>query len=453
MMGFAVTQHRFPKWIVTAHIHTNLMLENNHLALGDASNFCLNIIPAPSKTLLGLWINSNKSKKLSSSRLLQLNFGPQHPAAHGVLRLIIFLDGEYIVKADPHIGLLHRGTEKLIEYKPFIQSVPYFDRLDYVSMMVQEHAYCLAIETLLKCSIPKRAQYIRVLFSELTRLLNHLLAVTTHALDVGAITPFFWAFEEREKIFEFYERVSGAWMHANYFRPGGLSVDLPIGLLIDIYKFIKSFADRLDELEELLTSNWIWKKWLIDVGIVNKFNALNLGFSGPMLRGSGIPWDLRLIEKYEVYSTVPFTVPYGHHGDCYDRYLIRMEEMRQSIILIEEILNYIPVGDIKIDDFKIISPSWAKMKKDMESLIHHFKLYTEGFSVPEDETYVSIEAPKGEFGVFLKSDNSNLPARCHIKAPGFLHLAGLNNMIAGHLLADLVAVIGTQDIVFGEIDR
>jgi len=391
--------------------------------------------------------------KLTSTWLLQLNFGPQHPAAHGVLRLIIFLDGETVIKVDPHIGLLHRGTEKLIEYKPYIQSVPYFDRLDYVSMMIQEHAYCLAIEHLLKTSIPKWAQYIRVLFSELTRLLNHLLAVTTHALDVGAITPFFWAFEEREKIFEFYERVSGARMHANYFWPGGLSLDLPINLLTDIYAFIKVFADWLDELEDLLSANWIWWKWLIGVGVVSHKKALSMGFSGPMLRGSGIPWDLRVIENYEIYTIVPFNIPFGQNGDCYDWYLIWMEEMRQSLLAIEVCLNYIPLGDIKTEDAKIISPSWAKMKKDMESLIHHFKLYTEGFAVPADDNYISIEAPKGEFGVFLRSDNTNLPYRCHIKSPGFLHLASLNEMITGHLLADLVTVIGTQDIVFGEIDR
>lgn len=391
--------------------------------------------------------------KLIKTRLLELNFGPQHPAAHGVLRLIVFLDGEYIVKADPHIGLLHRGTEKLIEYKPFIQSVPYFDWLDYVSMMVQEHAYCLSLEQLLKCSLPKRAQSIWVLFSELTRLLNHLLAITTHALDVGAITPFFWGFEEREKIFEFYERVSGAWMHANYFWPGGVSLDLPMGLVGDIHSFIGFFCDRLDELEELLTTNWIWKKWLIDVGIVPYKSALTMGFSGPMLRGSGVAWDIRFFEPYENYSTLPFYIPFGHNGDCYDWYLIWMEEMRQSVSLVKECLDYLPSGPIRIEDFKIISPGWAKMKKDMEALIHHFKLYTEGFSIPEDDTYISIEAPKGELGVFIRTDNSNLPYRCHIKSPGFLHLSGLNEMVSGHLLADLVAVIGTQDIVFGEIDR
>lgn len=396
---------------------------------------------------------NDKSVWLTVTKVLQLNFGPQHPAAHGVLRLIIFLDGEYIIKVDPHIGLLHRGTEKLIEYKPYIQSIPYFDWLDYVSMMSQEHAYCLAIESLLKCSIPKRAQYIRVLFSELTWMLNHLLALTTHALDVGAITPFFWAFEEWEKLFEFYERVSGAWMHANYFWPGGVVLDLPIGLLDDIFSFVKLFADRIDEIEELLSGNWIWKKRLIDVGIVTSKKALNFGFSGPMIRGSGLPWDIWVFEPYEVYSDLSFMIPFGLNGDCYDWFLIRVEEMRQSIIIVDECLKYIPFGDTWLDDSKIIAPSRSKMKKDMESLIHHFKLYTEGFSIPKDETFVSIEAPKGEFGVFLRSDGTNLPYRCHIKPPGLLHLSSLNEMVKGHLLADLVTIIGTQDIVFGEIDR
>jgi NADH dehydrogenase (ubiquinone) Fe-S protein 2 len=391
--------------------------------------------------------------KLTTTWLLQLNFGPQHPAAHGVLWLIIFLDGEYIVKADPHIGLLHRGTEKLIEYKPFIQNVPYFDRLDYVSMMIQEHVYCLALEHLMKCSIPKRAQYIRVIFSELTRLLNHILAITTHALDVGAITPFFWGFEEWEKIFEFYEWVSGAWMHANYFWPGGISLDLPLGLINDVHVFIKFFTDRLDELEDLLTCNRIWKQRLVDIGVVPYNKALGMGFSGPMLRGSGVPWDLWLIEKYEVYALTPFQVPYGHFGDCYDWYLIWIEEMWQSILIIVNLLNFIPQGDVRMDDYKIIAPGWAKMKYDMESLIHHFKLYTEGFSIAADDGYISLEAPKGEFGVFIQTDNTNLAKRCHIKSPGLLHLASLNDMAKGHLLADLVAIIGTQDIVFGEIDR
>jgi len=398
-------------------------------------------------------LSINKKIKLTATWVLQLNFGPQHPAAHGVLRLIIFLDGEYIIKVDPHIGLLHWGTEKLIEYKPYIQNVPYFDWLDYVSMMVQEHVYCLGVEQLLKCSVPRRAQFIWILFSELTWLLNHILAITTHALDVGAITPFFWGFEEREKVFEFYEWVSGAWMHANYFRPGGVILDLPLGLIKDIYFFIWDFADRLDELEELLSGNWIWKKWLINIGVVSHKNAMNMGFSGPMLRGSGVPWDLWLIEKYEIYSYLPFQIPYGVNGDCYDRYLIWMEEMWQSILALETCLNFMPLGATRVEDSKVIVSGRAKMKKDMEALIHHFKLYTEGFSIPKDECYVSIEAPKGELGVFLRSDNSNLPYRCHIKSPGFLHLAGLNDMVTGHLLADLVTVIGTQDIVFGEIDR
>ena len=405
------------------------------------------------QSLLSRSYRNEKGFWLTVTKVLQLNFGPQHPAAHGVLRLIIFLDGEYILKVDPHIGLLHRGTEKLIEYKPYIQSVPYFDWLDYVSMMSQEHAYCLAIELLLKCSTTYRSQYVRVLFSELTWLLNHLLALTTHALDVGAITPFFWAFEEREKLFEFYEWVSGARMHANYFWPGGVILDLPIGILEDIYMFIKVFADWIDEIEELLSNNWIWWKRLIDVGIVTSKFALDFGFSGPMIRGSGIPWDLWLLEPYEVYTDVFFQIPFGVNGDCYDWFLIWVEEMRQSILIVEDCLQYIPFGDIRVNDYKIIAPSWAKIKKDMESLIHHFKLYTEGFSIPEDEVYMSIEAPKGEFGVFLWSDGTNLPYWCHIKAPGLLHLAGLNSMVVGHLLADLVTIIGTQDIVFGEIDR
>lgn len=396
---------------------------------------------------------TDRDVKLTSNKLLQLNFGPQHPAAHGVLWLIIFLDGEYIVKVDPHIGLLHRGTEKLIEYKPYIQSIPYFDRLDYVSMMIQEHAYCLVLEQLLKLSIPKRAQFIRVLFSELTWLLNHILAITTHALDVGAITPFFWGFEEWEKIFEFYDWVSGAWMHANYFWPGGVVLDIPIGILTDIYNFIKYFGDRLDELEDMLTNNWIWRKRLIGIGVINLKKAIDMGFSGPMLWGSGLAWDLRIIEKYEVYSNVSVIIPYGSSGDCYDRYLIRMEEMWQSIIAIENCINLLPFGEIKCEDIKIIAPSWSWMKFDMESLIHHFKLYTEGFVIPADQAYISIEAPKGEFGAFVWSNNTNLPEWCHIKSPGFIHLSGLNEMIRGHLLADLVTVIGTQDIVFGEIDR
>eukprot|EP00003_Mantamonas_plastica_P016683 TRINITY_DN2784_c0_g1_i1.p1 TRINITY_DN2784_c0_g1~~TRINITY_DN2784_c0_g1_i1.p1 ORF type:complete len:400 (-),score=-136.51 TRINITY_DN2784_c0_g1_i1:313-1512(-) len=392
----------------------------------------------------------NFEKKIKN---LTMNFGPQHPAAHGVLRLVLELDGEVVERADPHIGLLHRGTEKLIEYKTYVQSVPYFDRLDYVSMMAQEHAYVLAVEKLLKCTLPKRAQYIRVLFDEITRILNHLLAVTTHALDVGAMTPFLWAFEEREKLMEFYERVSGARMHAAYYRPGGVAQDLPIGLCDDIYEFCTQFPTRIDEIEELLTNNRIWKQRLVDIGIVTAEEAMNWGFSGVMVRGSGIHWDLRKAQPYEVYDELDFEVPVGTNGDCYDRYLIRIEEMRQSVKLIIQCLNNMPTGDVKVDDNKITPPKRADMKESMESLIHHFKLFTEGFNVPKGETYTAIEAPKGEFGVFLVSDGSNRPYRCKIKAPGFSHLQGLDFMCKGHMIADAVTMIGTQDIVFGEVDR
>ena len=382
-----------------------------------------------------------------------INFGPQHPAAHGVLRLVLELNGESVIKADPHIGLLHRGTEKLLEYKNYIQGLPYFDRLDYVSMMVQEHAYSLAIEKLLKSTVPLRASYIRVIFSEITRILNHLLALTTHALDVGAMTPFLWGFEEREKLMEFYERVSGARMHAAYIRPGGVSQDLPLGLLNDIYIFIKKFNSRIDELEELLTNNRIWKQRLVDIGVVNYKDALNWGFSGVLLRGSGINWDLRKSNSYEIYSNLNFKIPVGKNGDCYDRYLIRIGEMRESINIIYQCINNIPEGPSKSLDHKLYSPSRKNIKNSMEALIHHFKLYSEGFSVPKGETYTAIEAPKGEFGVLLISNNTNKPYRCHIKAPGFLHLQGLNIMSKGHMLSDVVTIIGTQDIVFGEVDR
>jgi NADH dehydrogenase (ubiquinone) Fe-S protein 2 len=382
-----------------------------------------------------------------------INFGPQHPAAHGVLRLILELQGETITRADPHIGLLHRGTEKLIEYKSYNQALPYFDRLDYVSMMAQEHGYSLAVEKLLKCVVPPRAQYIRVLFCEITRILNHLLAVTTHALDVGALTPFLWGFEEREKLMEFYERVSGARMHAAYIRPGGVATDLPIGLLDDIHLFASQFGSRLDEIEELLSSNRIWKERLSGIGIVTAQDALDLGFSGVMLRGSGIAWDLRVNDPYDCYEDLTVRVPVGRHGDCYDRYLIRIEEMRNSLYLIQEVLNKMPEGFIKIDDRKISAPPRALMKHNMESLIHHFKLFTEGYVVPTGTIYQAVEAPKGEFGIFLVSDKTGRPYRCHIKAPGFLHLQGLDHMSKGHLLADAVTIIGTQDIVFGEVDR
>nr|AGH24359.1 NADH dehydrogenase subunit 7 [Reclinomonas americana ATCC 50283] len=390
------------------------------------------------------------TKKLKN---FTMNFGPQHPAAHGVLRLVLELNGEVVTRADPHIGLLHRGTEKLIEYKTYLQALPYFDRLDYVSMMAQEHAYSLAVEKLLGCEVPKRAAYIRVLFCEITRILNHLLAVTTHALDVGAMTPFLWAFEEREKLMEFYERVSGARMHAAYIRPGGVAQDIPMGLCEDIYKFAKQFGSRIDEMEDVLSGNRIWKQRLVDIGIVTADEALDWGFSGVMLRGSGIAWDLRKTQPYDVYDELEFDVPVGTKGDCYDRYLIRMEEMRQSLKLIMQCLNKMPTGIIKVDDKKISAPSRVDMKDSMESLIHHFKLYTEGYSVPVGETYTAVEAPKGEFGVYLVSDGSSRPYRCKIKAPGFSHLQGLDFMSKGHMIADVVTIIGTQDIVFGEVDR
>nr|BBB45673.1 NADH dehydrogenase subunit 7 [Heterosigma akashiwo] len=395
-------------------------------------------------------------KKSELSRKIKnftINFGPQHPAAHGVLRLVLELNGEVVDRADPHIGLLHRGTEKLIEYKTYIQALPYFDRLDYVSMMTQEHTYVLGIEKLLGCDIPVRAQYIRVLFCEITRILNHLLAVGCHAMDVGAMTPFLWAFEEREKLMEFYERVSGARMHAAYFRPGGVSQDLPLGILDDIYLFSKQFVTRLDEMEEMLTSNRIWKQRLVDIGIVSKKDACDWGFSGVMLRGSTIPWDLRKNQPYEVYDKMEFEVPVGKNGDCYDRYLIRMQEMRESLKIIQQCLNNMPLGPVKLDDHKITSPSRSDMKQSMESLIHHFKLYTEGMVVPAGETYTATEAPKGEFGVYLVSNGTNRPYRCKIKAPGFGHLQALDFMAKGHMIADVVTIIGTQDIVFGEVDR
>ena len=382
-----------------------------------------------------------------------INFGPQHPAAHGVLRLVLEMNGEVVQRADPHVGLLHRGTEKLIEYKNYLQALPYFDRLDYVSMMCQEHAYSLAVEKLLNCDVPLRAQYIRVLFSEITRLLNHLLALTCHAMDVGALTPFLWGFEEREKLMEFYERVSGARMHAAYIRPGGVAQDLPVGLCEDIFKFCQQYASRIDEMEEMLTGNRIWKQRLVDIGVVTADQALDWGFSGVMLRGSGVAWDLRKTQPYDVYNKMNFDIPVGMRGDCYYRYLIRIEEMRQSLRIIMQCINELPQGVIKVDDKKITPPSRSQMKQSMESLIHHFKHYTEGFVVPAGETYTAVEAPKGEFGVFLVSNGTNRPYRCKIRAPGFAHLQGIDFMSRNHMLADVVTIIGTQDIVFGEIDR
>jgi NADH dehydrogenase I D subunit len=394
-----------------------------------------------------------KKELVKEIKNFTLNFGPQHPAAHGVLRLVLELTGEVVERAEPHIGLLHRGTEKLIEYKNYLQALPYFDRLDYVSMLSQEHTYCLAIEKLLNCQIPKRAQYIRVLFAEITRILNHLLAVGCHAMDIGAMTPFLWGFEEREKLMEFYERVSGARMHAAYFRPGGVHTDLPKGLLSDIYLFKEQFKTRLLEIEEMLTENRIWKQRLVDIGVVSLDEALAWGFSGVMLRGSGLEWDLRKSQPYEIYDELDFDILAGTTGDCYDRYLIRLFEMKQSILIIEQCLDNIPFGPIKSSDHKVTPPSRFDIKQSMESLIHHFKFYTNGINIPASETYTGTEAPKGEFGVYLVSNNSNKPYRCKIKAPGFAHLQGLDMMARGHMIADVVTIIGTQDIVFGEVDR
>jgi NADH dehydrogenase (ubiquinone) Fe-S protein 2 len=382
-----------------------------------------------------------------------INFGPQHPAAHGVLRLILELDGEVVKRADAHIGLLHRGTEKLIECKNYLQALPYFDRLDYVSMMAQEHTYSLAIEKIGNIKIPERAQVIRVIFAEITRILNHLLAVGCHAMDVGAMTPFLWAFEEREKLMEFYERVSGARMHAAYIRPGGVSCDIPLGFLDDLHLFISQFNFRLDEIEEMLTGNRIWKERLVDIGVVSAEKAIEWGFSGVMLRGSGISWDIRKSEPYEVYDKISFSIPVGSSGDCYDRYLVRVEEMRQSLKILSEAINMIKPGMIKTDDYKYSPPSRIEMKNSMEAVIHHFKYYTEGFTLPYGETYTCTEAPKGEFGVYLVSNGTDKAYRCKIKAPGFGHLQALDDMSKGHMIADVVTIIGTQDIVFGEIDR
>jgi NADH-quinone oxidoreductase subunit D len=382
-----------------------------------------------------------------------INFGPQHPAAHGVLRLVLELDGEVVDRTDPHIGLLHRGTEKLIEYRPYLQSVGYFDRLDYVSMMCQEHAYVLAIENLLGIEIPKRAQYIRVLFSEITRILNHLLNVTTMALDIGAMTPLLWGFEEREKLMEFYERVSGARMHANYFRPGGVAREMPAGLSDDIRAWMASFPKVLDDIERLLNENRIFRQRTVDIGVVTADEAIDLGFTGPMLRASGVPWDLRKSRPYELYDLMDFDVPVGRHGDCYDRYLVRMAEMRESLKIMAQCLDQMPLGPIKINDYKIVPPPRLELKRSMEALIHHFKLYTEGFHVPAGETYAAVEAPKGEFGVYLVADGTNRPYRCRIRASSFPHLAALEFMARGHMLPDIPAIIGAMDIVFGEIDR
>ncbi|WP_438456223.1 NADH-quinone oxidoreductase subunit D [Wolbachia endosymbiont of Kerria lacca] len=386
-------------------------------------------------------------------KTMMLNFGPQHPAAHGVLRLVLEMDGEVIERADPHIGLLHRGTEKLIEHKTYLQALPYFDRLDYVSPMSQEHAYSLCVEKLLQCEVPIRAKYLRVLFCELTRILNHLLNISSQALDVGAMTPLLWLFEEREKILEFYERASGARFHAAYIRPGGLAADIPEGLIEDIAKFIAQFPKYIDDVDELLTENRIWKQRTVGISEISIKQALDWGFSGPMLRAAGLAWDLRKSQPYEIYDQLDFDIPIGQNGDCYDRYLVRMAEIRQSVSLVKQCIEKMPEGSIKTEDRKISPPPRAEMKESMEAMIHHFKLYSEGYHVPEGEAYVAVEAPKGEFGVYIVSDGTNRPYRCRIRAPGFAHLQALDFMAKGHMLADIAAIIGSLDIVFGEIDR
>ncbi len=392
---------------------------------------------------------------MAEIRNYTLNFGPQHPSAHGVLRLVLELDGEVVERADPHIGLLHRGTEKLFEYKTYHQNIPYFDRFDYVSMMCNEHAYVLAVEKLLGITPPERAQYIRVMFAELTRILNHCLWLGAHALDIGAMTVFLYCFREREDIFDFYEAVSGARMHAAYFRPGGVHKDLPDGLLDRIWEFTERFPGYVDEYETLLTENRIWKQRTVDIGVVDKETALALGFTGPMLRGSGVAWDLRKMQPYDVYDKVDFEIPVGTTGDCYDRYLVRVEEMREANKIVRQCVEWLEKnpGPVRVDDYKHVPPPRKLMKSDMEALIHHFKFFSEGYHVPAGEVYQAVEHPKGEFGVYIVSDGSNKPYRIKVRAPGFAHLAALDYMCRGHMIADVVTIIGTQDIVFGEIDR
>ncbi|MQT12291.1 NADH-quinone oxidoreductase subunit D [Segnochrobactrum spirostomi] len=390
-------------------------------------------------------------------RNFNINFGPQHPAAHGVLRLVLELDGEVVTRVDPHIGLLHRGTEKLIEQKTYLQAVPYFDRLDYCAPMNQEHAFALATERLLGIEVPKRGQLIRVLYSEIGRLLSHLLNVTTQAMDVGALTPPLWGFEEREKLMVFYERASGSRMHAAYFRPGGVHQDLPPQLIDDIYAFCDAGLRRIDDLDALLTPNRIFKQRNVDIGVVSLEDAFAWGFSGVMVRGSGAAWDLRKSQPYECYEELEFDIPVGKNGDCYDRYLIRMEEMRQSIRIMrqccEKLRSAAGQGPVSSTQGKVVPPKRGEMKRSMEALIHHFKLYTEGYKVPAGEVYAAVEAPKGEFGVYLVSDGTNKPYRCKIRAPGFAHLQSMDFLCRGHMLADVTAVLGSLDIVFGEVDR
>ncbi|MBS0471413.1 MAG: NADH-quinone oxidoreductase subunit D [Proteobacteria bacterium] len=384
---------------------------------------------------------------------ITLNFGPQHPAAHGVLRLVLDLDGEIVTRVDPHIGLLHRGTEKLIEHKTYLQNIGYFDRLDYVAPMNQEHAYCLAIEKLLGLEVPKRGQYIRVLMSELGRLMNHILNVTFQAMDVGALTPPLWGMDARETMMQFYERVSGSRMHAKYFRPGGVHQDLPPGLLEDMDRFCDEYLKLCDDLDALLLENRIFKQRNVDIGVVNRAEAEMWGFTGVMLRSAGVAWDIRRAQPYECYSELDFQIPIGKNGDCYDRYVMRMEEMRQSVKIMKQCIAKMPSGPVSSTDNKVVPPKRGEMKSSMEALIHHFKLYTEGFHVPAGEAYVGIEAPKGEFGVYLVSDGTNKPYRCKIRAPSFVHLQAMDYMNKGHMLADVSAVLGSLDIVFGEVDR
>ncbi|OFX13179.1 MAG: NADH dehydrogenase [Alphaproteobacteria bacterium RIFOXYD12_FULL_60_8] len=382
-----------------------------------------------------------------------VNFGPQHPAAHGVLRLVLEMEGEIIDRADPHIGLLHRGTEKLIEHKTYTQAVPYFDRLDYVGTMAQEHSFVLAAEKLLGIEAPKRAQYLRTLFAEISRITNHILNITTYAIDVGAMTPLLWGFEEREKIMEFYEQASGARLHTAYYRVGGVGRDVPDGLLADIDRWADEYTVFIDDMETLLTGNRIFKQRTVDIGIVSDDMALEWGFSGPCLRASGLPWDLRKSQPYDAYAEMDFDIPIGKHGDCYDRYLVRVEEMRQSLRIIKQCIKNMPSGPVRVDNYKVSPPPRDKMKTSMEALIHHFKLFSEGFKVPAGETYMATEAPKGELAVYLVSDGSAKPYRCKIRAPGFAHLSAMQKMAEGHMLADVPAIIGSIDVVFGEIDR
>ncbi len=398
-------------------------------------------------------MSATTPQNTQEDRKFTINFGPQHPAAHGVLRLVMDLDGERVERIDPHIGLLHRGTEKLIEHKTYLQSLPYFDRLDYVSPMNQEHAYALAVERMMGVTVPARGQYIRVLYCEIGRILNHIMNICTQALDVGALTPITWGFEEREKLMIFYERACGARLHAAYFRPGGVHQDLPQALLNDIEAFCDPFLKVLDDIEGLLTDSRIFKQRNVDIGIVTPEDVQNWGMSGVMARGSGLAWDLRRSQPYEVYNDMQFDVPLGKNGDCYDRYLCRVEEMRQSIRIMKQCLANMPSGPVSSQDGKVVPPKRGEMKQSMEALIHHFKLYTEGYHVPEGEVYSAVEAPKGEFGVYLISDGSNKPYRCKIRAPGFAHLHALDYLSRDHMLADVSAILGSLDIVFGEVDR